>query len=57
MGFKDKYTTEEKLKSDIIIKDKKLLKIESEKTIVDNNTFAIGEQIEILTKTIRRFIK
>jgi hypothetical protein len=48
MGFKEKYTTKEKVE-----KDESLDKVESKKTVLTPEGYAQGELLELLINTLR----
>jgi hypothetical protein len=50
MNFKDKYTTEEKVKADTKGKEK-------DKTIITNDTYALGEIFETMRGEIKAILR
>lgn len=50
MNFKDKYTTEDKIKADDTGKEK-------DKTIITNDTFALGEILETAKGEIKAILR
>jgi hypothetical protein len=52
MDFKDKWTTNEKINIEAADKEKEE-KIETKKTILSNDAYAVGEVVELLSKELK----